>query len=113
MQLKKRLFDPRFFDYDFQLDQAVKKTEISDPTRESDSCILNVIKSRRILVRVSHIHTRTRHTRYDRTPHDNIGNAGLAAVTSAAARRESAWYILIYARQEHVAAPDNRSARYR
>ena len=25
MQLDKRLFNPRFFDYDFQLDQTVKK----------------------------------------------------------------------------------------
>ena len=41
MQLEKRLFDARFFDYDFQLDQTVEKTEIIDPTRQSDSCIGN------------------------------------------------------------------------
>ena len=84
MQLKKPLLNPRFFDYDFQLDQTVGKTETFDPTRQSDSCIGNVKKSRRLLVRVSHT---TRHKRQT-TPHDNIGNAGLAAVTSAAARRE-------------------------
>ena len=66
-QLKKRLFNPRIFDYDFQLDQTVEKAEISDPTRQSDSCIGNVRKSRRILVRVSHTHTTTRHTTRPRT----------------------------------------------
>ena len=87
MQLKKRLFSPVFFDYDFQLDQAVGKAEIFDPTRQSDSCTGNVKKPRRILVRVSHIHQHDiRHT----TSNHNIGDAGLAAVTSAAARRESA-----------------------
>ena len=39
MQLKKHLFNPRCFDYDFQLDQAVGKTETLDPTRQSNSCI--------------------------------------------------------------------------
>ena len=37
MHLEKRLFSPRFFDRDFQLDQTVEKTEIFDPTRQSDS----------------------------------------------------------------------------
>ena len=34
--LKKRLFNPRFSDYDSQLDQTVGKTEIFDPTILSD-----------------------------------------------------------------------------
>ena len=70
-QLKKHLFNPRVFDYDFQLDQTAEKTEIYDPTRQSNQ---NVPP-----------HTRTSITH----PH-NIGDAGLAAVTSTAARRESA-----------------------
>ena len=31
MQLEKRLFNPRFFDYDFQLGQTVEKPEIFNP----------------------------------------------------------------------------------
>ena len=56
-------------------------------------------------------HTTTRHA--NTTPNDNIGDAGLAAITSAAARLESVWYILIYFRQQHVTAPDGRSVRCR
>ena len=74
MQLKKRLFNPRCFDHDFQLDQAIEKIEISDPTRQSDSCIGKIGKPRRILVRVSHTHTR-RHKRQT-NPHHTIGDAG-------------------------------------
>ena len=62
MQLEKRLFNPRFFDYVFQLDETLEKTKIFDPTRQSDSCLGNVRKFRRILVRVSPTHTTTRHT---------------------------------------------------
>ena len=69
MQLKKRLLNPRFFDYDFQLDQAVEKTEIFDPTRPSDSCIGDVTKSRRILVRVPQTHITTRHKRQTNPQH--------------------------------------------
>ena len=38
---------------------------------------------------VLHTQTSTRHT-YDMIPHHNLGDAGLATVTSAATRRESA-----------------------
>ena len=62
VRLKKRLFNPRLFDYDFQLDKTVEKTEIVSPTHQLDACIGKVKKSRRIvLVRVSHTHT-TLHT---------------------------------------------------
>ena len=110
--VEKAPFQSKNYDYDVQLDQTVEKTEISYPTRQSDSCIGNVRKSIRILVRLSHTHTTTRRP-YDPTPHHNTGDAGLAAVTSAAARLESARNILIYVRQQYVTAPDGRSVRYR
>ena len=60
-QLKNRRFNPRFFDFFFQL--AVGKAEIFNPTRQSDSCIGKVRKSLPHTVRVSHTHaTTTRHT---------------------------------------------------
>ena len=50
---------------------------------------------------------------FPHSPDHNIGDAGLVVVSSAASRRESASCIPVYARQQHVSAPDGRSARYR
>ena len=61
MQLKKRLFNPRFFDYDFQLGQTVENTWIFDPTRQSDSCIEKV-REVPPHTRTSITHPKTRHT---------------------------------------------------
>ena len=88
---KERLSNLKKNDFDFQLklDKTVEKNEISDLTRQSDSCIGNVRKTGRILARVSHTHTTTRHTTQPHT------------TTSATL----AWL-------QHVTAPDGRSVRY-
>ena len=73
---------------------------ISNWTRQSEKLIFLVQLVSRILssetLERAQPHTRTsithphNKTTYDKTPHHNIGDAGLAVVTSAAGRLESA-----------------------
>ena len=62
MQLKKRLFNPRFSIVFFNRNRQSKALEIFDPTRQSDSCIGDVESP--TAIRVSHTHATTtrRHT---------------------------------------------------
>ena len=88
MQLNKRLFNSRFVAHGFQLDQTVEKTWIFKLKPQ----LVGFMHRKCFQVFLPHSCTSiTRphaHPTRDTTPHDNIGNAGLAAVTSVGARRE-------------------------
>ena len=85
MQLKKRLFNTRFFDHGSHWDQTVEKAEIFDPNLQSESCIVPMLESP-----AAYWYDPHNNTTHDITPYHNIGDVGLAVVTSAADRHESA-----------------------
>ena len=94
------LFDNRVFDYFSNWTRdSVEKTDFFDRSRQPNSCSGNVSTFRSILVRVSHTHTKARHTT---GPHITT-SASLAWLLSflllfAASQRDTS----IYSRRQHV-----------
>ena len=108
--VKRRLFNPSFFNYDFQLDQTVEKisTQLAGGIHASE---INVSKFRRLGSFLSEtvFNSYAHHTP---TPQHRRCRLSCCHFCCSSARGKVMSHY-IYARQQHVAEPDGRSARYR
>ena len=84
-EVEKAPFNPRIFDYSFQLDQTVEKTDF----RSNTPVGFMLRKSVKIPRHTSVTHARYNTTKHDTTPHHNIGDTGLSLLLAARLRDTS------------------------